>query len=428
MNFKISLLLIVLVWTFQQGMAQEKKKLNADVEFENARKLASEKQYREAINLAYQILEQYPDYTDVRIFAGRVNAWNHNFSEAETQLKKVLAAKPDNLEATLALADIYIWSNRPVEAISVCETGLNVHPLNSELLMKKAQAEYKIQEYDLSKTSLNKVLEIDPQNQQASNLLKEVNSDNWKNKIETEYYYENFKKPYIRHWHLSTLSYGRRTKLGMIYGRMYWGDLVQDGEKWYGAGVSRQFAIEAYPRISQKKYLFLNYSFSGEDNFPKTRFGVEVYQGLPHAFELSAGYRYMDFSQTNATSRKINIYTGSVGKYQGSYWLSFRPFLIDNGNDFSTKLSLTIRKYLSRDDSYLSLCAGTGTSPDNPAIYTVEYDRYVLKSRNIQIGWKQRVGSHFQFDVAAGYEKAQYRQNMWRDEFITRAALAYLFK
>jgi hypothetical protein len=69
MNFKISLLLIVLVWTFQQGMAQEKKKLNADVEFENARKLASEKQYREAINLAYQILEQYPDYTDVRIFA-----------------------------------------------------------------------------------------------------------------------------------------------------------------------------------------------------------------------------------------------------------------------------------------------------------------------------------------------------------------------
>lgn len=155
-----------------------------------------------------------------------------------------------------------------------------------------------------------------------------------------------------------------------------------------------QFEVDAYVAFTKKTYLYLNAGFAEGKVFPKSRAGIELYQVFPIDVELSIGYRYLYFSPN-----KVSIYTGSLGYYFGDYWISFRPFFV-NDLAMETKSTFTLigRRYFVDAENYLTLRAGFGSYPvsgntqadffrNDSKFIGVDYQFYIFDKTTILLGF-----------------------------------------
>ena len=128
-----------------------------------------------------------------------------------------------------------------------------------------------------------------------------------------------------------------------------------------------QYEIDAYPRLAKGLYAYVNYGYSSHRFFPKNRVGGELYANLPHGVELSGGFRWLQFE-----SSEVTIYTGTIAKYQGNYWISLRPYITPKSEGTSQSYNLTVRRYFGGPDNYLGvyrrhrLVAGRDHQHDRP--------------------------------------------------------------
>lgn len=151
-------------------------------------------------------------------------------------------------------------------------------------------------------------------------------------------------------WQLASVSLGRRTAAGSIMGR------VNVADRFATRGA--QFEVDAYPRLGEKAYAYLNVGYAGSDVFPTWRFGGELYANLPNAWEASFGVRELRFDASDVT-----LYTGAIGKYAGNYWISLRPFVRPDAGDVSASVNLTVRRYYENADHYVGFRIGYGSTP-----------------------------------------------------------------
>ena len=166
-----------------------------------------------------------------------------------------------------------------------------------------------------------------------------------------DYTYSNFGDD-IDPWHLLAVSVGERTRLGSLIGR------VNYANRFDSNGV--QVEADAYPRIAEGAYAYLNAGYSRADIFPEWRFGAEVFTSLPAAWEASAGARQLRFESSTVT-----LYTGSVGKYVGNYWFSLRPYVRPKDGSLSASASLTARRYFEDATHYVGARVGYGSTPSD---------------------------------------------------------------
>jgi YaiO family outer membrane protein len=157
--------------------------------------------------------------------------------------------------------------------------------------------------------------------------------------IDKEYSYVSDLK---QTWELTTLSYSRATPYGSLIGRYNYA--YRFGT--YGA----QYELDAYPHLFSGAYLYMSYGYSQDTSiFPRNRTGLEAFFSLPESFEFSFGMRTLHFTTTTV------LYTGSVAKYIGNYWIAYRPYIVAGVTNY-----FTFRRYFSTADSYMSLTLGTG--------------------------------------------------------------------
>src|SRR5438045_9274446 len=100
MNIKLSVFLFLIVLC-KASFAQTG--LSSDELFQQARKAAfDEKNYPKAIGLSKQALTKSPDYSDIRVFLGRVYTWSDKADSASAEFNKVLSKHPDNEDTEYA--------------------------------------------------------------------------------------------------------------------------------------------------------------------------------------------------------------------------------------------------------------------------------------------------------------------------------------
>src|ERR1700730_18376883 len=113
---------------------------SSDDLFLQARKDAFErKDYNSAIQLCRKALLKSPDYSDIRIFLGRIYVWTDHLDSALYHLNYVLHQNPANEEALSALIDLEYWNGHSDKALEYCQTGLSYNPRSPDLLLKKAK-------------------------------------------------------------------------------------------------------------------------------------------------------------------------------------------------------------------------------------------------------------------------------------------------
>lgn len=116
------------------------KNLNFDQTFLVARDLAFKKDYKKSRLLCDYILNEVPNYSEVRTLKGRMLAWEGNYGKAEAELLDAIKRTPFETDAYLALMDVYKWSNQNAKAIEIGKKAIDSGIKNPELKSKLAQA------------------------------------------------------------------------------------------------------------------------------------------------------------------------------------------------------------------------------------------------------------------------------------------------
>ena len=133
----ISLLLLLLVFSHS---IQSQEKLSSDQLFKNARTAAfDEDDYPKAIILTKEALDISPDYSDIRIFLGRLYTWTDEKELARKEFERVIEKNPGYEDAHLAYGYLEYWDDNPEKALIVIEPGIEKNPDSEGLLMLKAK-------------------------------------------------------------------------------------------------------------------------------------------------------------------------------------------------------------------------------------------------------------------------------------------------
>ena len=154
-------------------------------------------------------------------------------------------------------------------------------------------------------------------------------------------------------WKMLSTALSHQFELGSVIGRL------NQAHRFDSDG--NQFEIDSYPHLREGTYAYLNLGYSSDSIFPTCRFGAEIYQNLGQAWEASFGFRKLIFQKSTVT-----IWTGTIAKYIGNYYLVLRLNSVPDEAGNSISYGPQIRRYFG-DHDYVGISAGSGRSPTQVA-------------------------------------------------------------
>ncbi len=385
-------LLIVPLSNFSQ-----EKRLTADELFAQARTAAfDQKNYAEAIKISKQALQQAPEYTDIRIFLGRLYTWSDQIDSARVVFEQLNGLHVQDEDFFLAYASFAYWNNQSIQAIQLIDQGLTYHPTSQDLLLLKAKVDYSNNAYDSAEKSVNQLLKLNPKQDEARALAKNIQEYTAKNAIGLNYNFVHFDKQFDNDWHIVALSYKRATPLGSVIFRTNYANKFADN--------GLQFEVEAYPRLSKIFYLYVAAGYSNNVGiFPKYRTGVSLYANLPHSFEGEVGYRQLYFTDN------IWMYTASIGKYYQNFWFNLKTYLTPSHQNISQSYAGTARYYTKGANDYVGFMIGTGLSPEENRNNLLQISNYKLKTFKVGAEYNFSINRTHLFSLSSTYYNQEFR-------------------
>lgn len=319
---------------------------NIDSLFKKARQeVFIKKDYRKAIELCQEIRR---NNFEVEFFLGQVYTWMDSVSLARLQFNQLLQQDFTNVDVAQAYIDLEYWQNNYTKALQLCEDFLAIYPKNEGFLIKKIKILIEQKKY-LEAKLLLKDLSISPE---SKRLKAKIDTNLFKNKLSIgcDYWYFNkrdkeasFQQP----WQIRTLSYSHTNNHGTFLVR--WQNATRFGN------TGNQIELEAYPKIRKGLNAYINLGLSKQyPVFPNYRIGTSVYVNLPRRYEAEGGFRLLKF-QNN-----IWIFTGSIGKYVGNYFLNLRTYLLPDDHSISPSFRLATNYYYGKSNDYISCFVGKG--------------------------------------------------------------------
>ena len=394
-TFKAVILAVFLV-SFA-AVAQEQE-YTTDELYTQARNAAFEEDdYPKAIALLKAALKKSPDYLEVRVFLGRIYTYSDSLPQARMAFEEVLAKEKGHEEASFAYGNLEFWNDNSEAALKVVNNGLDYHPESEKLGLLKAKVLRDLEAYEEATATLQGLLEQNPKLDQARSLLSSINSATAKNAVGLNYEFVYFDERFDDPWHLAALDYIRQTKLGSVAARINFANRFRTD--------ALQFEVDAYPRISDVFYTYVNLGISSDSGiFPQYRAGFSLFSNLPASFEADAGFRYLAFDDDTF------VYTLGLGKYYKNYWFNFRTYLTPSDSALSQSYALTVRYYFGGADDFIGARIGTGISPDDNANSALFNGATItrLRSNNLTLFYRKLLGATHVLTAQAGLEDQEY--------------------
>lgn len=139
--------------------------LNYDQSFMVARDLAFDKKYKNARLLCDYILNELPNYADVRTLKGRTYAWEGDYEHAEKELLNVIKRSPFYEDSYLAIMDLYWWSNQDEKSIGISKKAIENRIENPDISFKLAQAYQRMDNLNNANKIMDSILLVYPENE-----------------------------------------------------------------------------------------------------------------------------------------------------------------------------------------------------------------------------------------------------------------------
>lgn len=349
---------------------------------ERARQLAySGKTHRaEALTMLKQHLAQEPDDSEARVLYGIVLSWEGRYDESREELKQVLANKPDHGDALPALINVEFWSGHPENAEMLARDALTRHPDGINLLLADAKALYRLNRNREALAVLDHVLALDHTNEDARRMRREITTTSLTREVSVFHTYDWFSDG--RNGQLETSFQAKTpTPVGSVIG------IVNRADRF--SEVDYQTELDFYPHFRQGTYGFFAFGHSVHGSlYPSYNVAADLYQSIPHGYEISGGYRHLDF--TNG----VDIYTFALAKYFHNWLFTGRGFLVPGDPGTSGTALLTARYFLGSEGlhDYVEFRYSHGASP---ALAQTITDIEVLASSRYGIVLDKRLASRW---------------------------------
>ncbi len=379
--------------------------------------------HKEALKISLFLLQRNEFYYDASVLAGRIYAWEKQYDSARIYLINVTDALPDYHDALSALIDIELWAGNYLQAAGNAANALNYHPGDEVFMLKKAEAYLLHGSREEAVEILEYLLEINPDNQEAPELMDNLNEpelyyyrDN--NYLLAGYYGDFFQDPYSRHFHMGTAGYSHHNPWGSLTGKVNFANVYFDG-----TGLTKypslQYEVESYPIISSDSYSLLNYAYSQSMVFPEHRAAFEYFRALPLGYEASLGLRFLYWDDSYL------FYTGSAGKYYENMWFSLRTYILPNDDQVSSSWYFNARKYFNSADEYAGIIFGYGFLPDETFLDPDE--RIFLNTASIGAELSKGFSLNYLMRGSLRYEYEEFIEGSYRNRWRINLGLRYFF-
>ncbi|WP_215225688.1 YaiO family outer membrane beta-barrel protein [Echinicola shivajiensis] len=364
-------ILLILGLLVIPAMAQEG--FDPDKKFFEARDMAINGDRAEAIKLANKIIEKYPGYSDVWILLGRMYSWDGKNDSASIYFEKAIEISPDYEDAYIGYLDNLFWADQLDSAGQVLERAETQFGQGSSALQyRKSKYAYYREDYKQAIQIAEKLYENNASIDGLLSYIQRIKRLTIKSAVGVTADHDSFQGQ-LTPW--QTYSLYARTRvgfLGNVIGR------ATHSHRFDSYGT--QYEIDAYPSLGKNSYAYVNVGASNASFFPNYRFGTSIYWSLPKAYEFDIGYRHLRFSETT------HIFTASVGKYTGNWWLNLRANHVPSEEGGSISGNVQARYYFKGSEDYFVAQISTGVSPD-------EEDRdlqsQLLNSYRARVGYQQ---------------------------------------
>ncbi len=354
------------------------------------------------------ILAENPDHFEASLLMAQMFAFESKFDSARIVSEKLYSANPGNYDVLDLMVNIEIWNRKYKAAFTQVEKALTVYPKDDNFLYKKARIQYLSKEYKAALQTLNQLFEVNPDHEEGNALYKNIMENHrYKDFVFVEDYFEYFKDPYLSRKLVTSTGIAKWTKYGTYIARL------NMGEELPYESLAFQYEAEAYQRLWEDNYLYLDYAFSKNNFFPKHRGALEDFQRLPKGFEVSLGLRFLYWSDFTW------IYTGSVSWLHNKNYLAFRPFFSYANSRWYDSYNLTYRRYFSEKEEYAYAMVGFGSYSDD----FIQFNPNPGNSYMAQLGILKFVTSRWFFLASLGYAY----DDGFRNRFQASAGIRYYF-
>lgn len=404
------LILFVINLLFFSAKAQDS--FDPDELLAEARELIFDKKYIAGRKVAFRALDKYPNYADILILVGRSYAWEGKNDSASIYLERAIVASPTYTDGYVAYIDNLFWDDdltKAGEILNRAKTNLK-DPIPDELTYRESRLFYYREQYKEAFELADPLFKKGFKTEGILGYMKNLERFRMVSAVGATYDYDTFMGD-IAPWHTWSV-YGRtRTKLtGSLIARVTQSARFED----FGTLVE----LDAYPSIGKNGYAYLNIGGSGASFFPKFRFGASYFHNLAKGWEVEGGYRYLGFSEVT------HIFTGSVGKYVGNWWINMRLNVIPDSNlGASSSTQLTARYYFRTAEDFFSIQLGTGVSPDEE---TRDLSQ-LLNSYRARFGYQQLISRRFMIFGFTGYSRDELSSENFRNNINLSLGFEYRF-
>ncbi|MEN2282002.1 YaiO family outer membrane beta-barrel protein [Algoriphagus sp. SE2] len=406
---KAAIILFIGFAAFGNLLAQDS--FDPDELFFEARELIFDKKYQEGRAIAFRALERYPEYADILILVGRSYAWEGKNDSASIYLEKAIVASPTYEDGYSAYLDNLMWSDQYDQADTILARAKDNFgtPLPDNLRYKESRLLYYREDYAKAYEIAEELFDKEYDQEGLLGFIQNLQRLKRTNAVGVTYDYDNFQGD-LTPWNTFSF-YGRtRTNLtGALIAR------VTQAYRFDSQGTL--FEIDAYPSLGKNMYAYINLGGSGANFFPKLRFGTSIYYNLEKAWEVEAGYRYLGFGEAT------HIYTGSLGKYVGNWWLNLRANVIPDNRKVSTSANFQARYYFKTAEDFFSLQLSSGVSPDEENRDQTQ----LLNSYRARVGYQQLLTSRFMIYAFTGYSRDELSTDIFRNDLNFTLGLEYRF-
>lgn len=411
---KSNILILFLAFGFQ--LTAQVGELTPEETFSRVRVLAEADRLDEAETLAYALLEDLPDYDDVKIYLSLIHGRKGEYATGLSMVGSVLQRKPAAEDALRARCSLLFWSEDWSSLLEATDEALEYIPGDPDLLYKQAIARFKLDNADEALNILDDLLAGDPGNEQATQLRAEILASLPVPEVFARYMFDHFRQPYNRRWHMLTLGGNYPIAPGTISPYFNMGHFISEGETFLST-TAFQLNADAYLDITPKNYMLLGYGIGTGTYLPRHRAVIHVWQSLPAGWSVSAGARYFYFDQ------HYLFYAVGVDKYLGDYWFDLKNYIFSKAYGVSVSSYLTVRRYLANKYNYLSVTVGYGTSPDEPI--TVVADLQRLNALSVRAEIMKQVSGRTRIGAGIGYSYEEYREQLFRNRLNIQAGIYY---
>jgi len=301
-----------------------------------AREMVNQGRTKDAIVFLNQYVSEAPEDLDARVLLGLICSWDGRWEDGRRAFQAVLASDGNYKDAVLGLINLELWSGHPARAKALAVKAIAARPQDLEYKAALAKVDAALSP---ARVSAETVRQTPPGSS---------DEPNWETGVAESTILFSDKRS---SWHETAVNFSRRFTAG-------WVTATVSQVNWFGQN-SNLIDLQSYPSLGKGRYAFFDAAFSPDHRlYTHRRFGAELFQSLPKGFEASAGIRYMRFNDN------VMLYTASVGKWYGNYWILARTFITPSST-FSTSNSyqLQFRKYYTDADHYIGLRLGEGASP-----------------------------------------------------------------